>query len=101
MDEGEQLPAHPHRLIEENLWRAIRYGLSEMFIDLSSGQVLPTRQRIDDLLEWIAPVAEELGASSFLTVPDRNAAERQIAAYEAGDSLEAVYAREVLESVRV
>jgi glutamate---cysteine ligase / carboxylate-amine ligase len=101
VDEGEELPDHPHRLIEENFWRAIRHGLSESFIDLSSGKVLPTRKRIENLIEWIAPVAEELGLASFLAVPERNAAERQIAAYEAGESIEAVYAREVLEPVRV
>jgi glutamate---cysteine ligase / carboxylate-amine ligase len=101
VDEGEPLPAHAHRLIEENLWRAIRYGLSETFIDLDRGDVLPTRQRIEDLLAWIAPVADELGVTTFLGVPERNAAERQIAHYEAGESLETVYAREVLEPVRV
>jgi carboxylate-amine ligase len=101
VDEGEELPEHPHRLIEENFWRATRYGLSESFIDLSSGEVLPTRKRIENLIEWIAPVAEELGVASFLAVPEQNAAERQIAAYEAGESIEAVYAREVLEPVRV
>jgi carboxylate-amine ligase len=101
VDEGEPLPAHPHRLIEENLWRAIRHGLSDTFIDLDSGEVLPARQRIEDLLTWVAPVGEELGLASFLSVPERNAAERQIARYESGESLEAVYAREVLEPVRV
>jgi glutamate---cysteine ligase / carboxylate-amine ligase len=101
VDEGEPLPAHPHRLIEENLWRAIRHGLSETFIDLDRGVVLPTRQRLEDVLAWVAPVAEELGVASYLAVPERNAAERQIALHEAGESLEAVYAREVLEPVRV
>jgi carboxylate-amine ligase len=101
VDEGEKLPDHPHRLIEENFWRAIRHGLSESFIDLSSGEVLPTRKRIENLIEWIAPVADELGLTPFLALPERNAAERQIAAYEAGESIEAVYAREVLEPVRV
>jgi carboxylate-amine ligase len=101
VDEGEPLPAHPHRLIEENLWRAIRHGLSDTFIDLDSGEVLPARQRIEDLLAWVAPVAEELGVASFLSVSERNAAERQIARHESGESLEAVYAREVLEPVRV
>jgi glutamate---cysteine ligase / carboxylate-amine ligase len=101
VDEGEPLPDHPHRLIEENFWRAIRHGLSESFIDLSSAEVLPTRKRIEDLLAWIAPMADELGVSSFLAVPERNAAERQIAAYEAGETMEAVYAREVLEPVPV
>ncbi len=35
LDEGEPLPDYPHRLIEENLWRAIRYGLSGELIDLA------------------------------------------------------------------
>jgi glutamate---cysteine ligase / carboxylate-amine ligase len=101
LDEGEPLPAHPHRLIEENLWRAIRYGLSETFIDLDSGDVLPTRRRLEELIAWIAPVADELGAGQYLAVPESNPAERQIARYEAGETLEAIYAREVLEAVRV
>ena len=50
IDEGEELPDHPHRLIEENLWRAIRYGLSGELIDLRSGDVLPARARIEQLL---------------------------------------------------
>jgi carboxylate-amine ligase len=101
VDEGEPLPAHPNHLIEENLWRAIRHGLSESFIDLDSGEVLPTRKRIEDLIAWISPVADELGLSSYLAVPERSAAERQIALCEAGESLEAIYAREVLEPVHV
>jgi carboxylate-amine ligase len=101
VDEGEPLPSFPHRLIEENFWRAIRYGLGGDFIDLARGRVLPTRKRLDDLLEWIAPVADELGVTPFLAVPERNASERQIAAFENGDSMEAVYAREVLEPARV
>jgi glutamate---cysteine ligase / carboxylate-amine ligase len=100
-DDGEPLPAHPHRLIEENLWRAIRHGLSETFIDLERGEVVPTRQRIEELIAWVAPVADELGLAPYLSVPDKNAAERQIGRYEAGESLEAVFAREVLEPVRV
>jgi carboxylate-amine ligase len=101
LDEGEPLPAHPNRLIEENLWRAIRHGVSESFIDLDRGEVLPTRKRIEHLIDWISPVADELGLSSYLAVPERNAAERQIALCEAGESLESIYAREVLEPVRV
>jgi carboxylate-amine ligase len=100
-DDGEPLPAHPHRLIEENLWRAIRHGLSETFIDLERGEVVPTRQRLEELIAWVAPVADELGLAPYLSVPDKNAAERQIARYEAGESLETVFAREVLEPVHV
>jgi glutamate---cysteine ligase / carboxylate-amine ligase len=101
VDEGEPLPAHPNHMIEENLWRAIRYGLSRSFIDLDRGEVLPTRERIERLIAWIGPVADELGVTSYLGVPEKNAAERQIALCEAGETLEAIYAREVLEPVRV
>ncbi|HEX5470228.1 MAG TPA: YbdK family carboxylate-amine ligase [Gaiellaceae bacterium] len=101
LDEGEELPDYPHRLIEENLWRAIRYGLSGELIDLGSGDVQPARARIEQLLEWTLPVAEELGAASYLTVPTATPAERQIARHEAGETVEEVYAHEVLEPVRV
>jgi carboxylate-amine ligase len=101
LDEGEKLPDHPHRLIEENLWRAIRYGLSGELIDLRSGEVLPARARLEQLLDWVLPVAEELGAGSYLTVPAATPAERQIARHDAGETMEEIYAHEVLEPVRV
>jgi glutamate---cysteine ligase / carboxylate-amine ligase len=101
VDEGEQLPDHPHRLIEENLWRAIRYGLSGELIDLRNGDVLPARARIEQLIQWTMPVAEELGVASYLTVPSATPAERQIAKHEAGQSMEEIYAEEVLEAVHV
>jgi glutamate---cysteine ligase / carboxylate-amine ligase len=101
VDEGEPPPDYPHRLIEENLWRAIRYGLSGELIDFASGQVLPARAALENLVDWVLPVAEELGAAAHLGVPAVSAAERQIARLEAGETLEAVYAQEVLEVVTV
>src|SRR6266511_750919 len=95
IDEGEPLPSYPHRLIEENFWRAIRHGLAGELIDLSTGYVRPTRAAVEDLIEWSLPVAEELGAASFLAVPAANAAERQIARYESGATLEEIYAEQV------
>jgi carboxylate-amine ligase len=101
LDEGEPLPDYPHRLIEENLWRAIRWGLGGALVDLDSGDVRPARAVLEGLVEWVSPVASELDVAPFLSVPGVNAAERQIARFEAGESLEAVYAQEVLEPVRV
>ena len=94
-DEGEPVAFQPHRLIEENMWRAIRYGLSGGLIDLARGDVLPARERLERLVEWVLPVAEEIGAAGWLHVPERNAAERQIARYEEGASLEEIYAEQV------
>src|SRR5438094_6845898 len=76
LDEGEPLPNHAHRLIEENLWRAIRFGLSGELIDFEPGAPVAARARLEQLLEWVRPVAEELGAADFLAIPERNAAER-------------------------
>ncbi len=95
LDEGEPLPLPPHRLIEENFWRAIRYGLTGDFIDLETGELVNKRKRIEQLIEWVQPVAEEIGAAPYLAVPAANAAERQIARYEEGATLEEVYAEQV------
>jgi glutamate---cysteine ligase / carboxylate-amine ligase len=101
VDEGEPLPEHPHRLIEENFWRAIRHGIAGELLDLESGEVRPARVELERLIEWVSPVADELGVTPFLSVPVLNPAERQIARYEAGESLERIYAQEVLEPVHV
>jgi carboxylate-amine ligase len=95
LDEGEPLPDHPHRLIEENTWRAIRYGLSGELIDLERGEAVPARARIERLVEWVLPVADEIGATPWLRIPERNAAERQIARRAEGASFEEIYAEQV------
>jgi len=100
-DEGEPLEHQPHRLLEENMWRAIRYGLSGELIDLDRGDVVPARTRLERLLEWVGPVADEIGVARLLTVPDQNAAERQIAQHAAGATLAEVYGGLVLRSPRV
>ena len=94
-DEGEPLPDLPHRLLEENMWRAIRYGLSGELIDFDLGEPVPARARLERLLEWVAPVADEIGAAPFLALPAANAAERQRARWQEGASLEQIYAEQV------
>ncbi|HEY8315775.1 MAG TPA: YbdK family carboxylate-amine ligase, partial [Gaiellaceae bacterium] len=101
IDEGEPLPSWPHRLLEENLWRAIRYGLSGELLDLERSESIAARARIEQLIEWVQPVADELGASPWLTVPERNAAERQIARHEEGASMEEIFAEQVQAGERV
>jgi len=95
IDEGEPVLLPPNRLIEENFWRAIRWGLSGELIDLRTLQVRPARAAIEELIEWVQPVAEELGAAEYLAVPAANAAERQIARFEEGVTLEEIYAEQV------
>ena len=95
VDEGEPLLLPPHRMIEENFWRAIRHGLSGELIDLKTCRVRPTRAAIEELIEWVQPVVAELGTAEYLAVPEANAAERQRARHEEGATLEEIYAEQV------
>jgi glutamate---cysteine ligase / carboxylate-amine ligase len=101
LDDGEPLPDLPNRLLEENLWRAIRHGLSGELIDFERGEPVPARARLEQLVEWVRPVAEELGAADCLAVPERNAAERQIARHDEGASIEEIFAEQVRWHERV
>src|ERR687887_190986 len=61
VDDGEPLPSYPHRLIEENLWRAIRHGLSGELIDLASGRVRPARASLEEIYaEQVRLTAEQV-----------------------------------------
>ncbi len=95
VDEAEPVELLPNRLIEENLWRAIRYGLSGELIDLTTGDVRPARAHIERLVEWVAPVADELGTTQLLAVPAANAAERQRARLADGATIREIFAEQV------
>jgi glutamate---cysteine ligase / carboxylate-amine ligase len=95
LDEGEPLPNLPHRLIEENFWRAIRHGPSGELIDFELGEPIPARARLERLVEWVRPVAEELGAAEWLAIPERNAAERQIGRHDDGASMREIFEEQV------
>jgi carboxylate-amine ligase len=101
IDEGEPLLDVPRRLLEENLWRAIRYGKSGELLDFARGEPVPARRRLEELLEWVQPVADEIGAAPYLAVPAENAAERQIARLAEGATLREIYAEQVRVGERV
>ena len=84
------------RLIEENLWRATRFGLDGRLIDLDRGEEYPAREAIDRLASWTAPVHSEFGID--LAFPDRNGAQRQRRMIEAGASRGEVFAAAVEET---
>ncbi len=98
LDEGEPVPVYRPRLIEENFWRAIRNGLAGELLDfarMDEFRLRPTRQALEELVEWVMPVAEELGVAGYLEVPSANAAERQMARHAEGAGLREVYAEQV------
>jgi len=60
LDAGEQLPVMPPWHVQENKWRAARYGLDAIIIlDADSNERLVTED-LDDLLTRLQPVAESL-----------------------------------------
>jgi carboxylate-amine ligase len=53
---------HHKMLIEENKWRAVRYGLDGKMIDFGKGKEAPVRDLIRELLEFVDDVVDELGS---------------------------------------
>lgn len=49
-------------LIQENKWRAIRYGLDGKMIDFGKQKEVPTRDLIHELLEFVDDVVDPLGS---------------------------------------
>ena len=61
-DAGRTARRRPDRLIEENFWRATRYGLDGKLIDLDAVAEIPAAAAVERLLEWTADARAELGA---------------------------------------
>jgi len=97
-DEGRLPAPMRQREIEENLWRAIRYGLDGTQIDFAAERVVPTREALERLVEWTEPARERLGISA--AIPEANGAMRMRAALEAGAPLTDVYREAVAETRR-
>jgi carboxylate-amine ligase len=90
-DADERVPYAdlPNRLIEENMWRAIRHGLEGDLLDLERRDTYPAAAALDRLLDWTAPVRGEIGFD--VNLPALNGAQRQRRMLESGMSLAEVY----------
>ncbi len=86
------------REIEENLWRAIRYGMGGRMIDFRSGEEIEATAALDRLLSWTAPACDALGIG--VDLPERNGAQRSLAALREGASIEEIYRESVRETSR-
>jgi carboxylate-amine ligase len=79
-------------LIEENKWRAVRYGLDGKLIDLGKQEEVPARDLIHELIEWfLGDVLDELGTRkeveyAYRILEEGTSADRQLTVYrETGD----------------
>jgi carboxylate-amine ligase len=87
---------YPQSLIEENKWRAVRYGLDGKLIDLGQEEELPARHLVRELIEWfIDDVLDELGSRkeveyAFKILERGTSADRQLARYQKTGDLRSV-----------
>ncbi len=87
---------YPTALIEENKWRAVRYGLDGRLIDLGKQQELAAGALVRELLEWfVDDVVDELGSRAeveyaFHILEHGTSADRQLARYHETGDLKAV-----------
>jgi len=95
-DEGRPYADLPRRVLEENLWRAVRHGMDGRLIDLASAAEQPAPAALEGLLTWTAPMRSELGID--VALPALNGAQRQRRAFAAGATMEDVYATCVQET---
>jgi carboxylate-amine ligase len=83
---------YPRFLVDQNRWRAMRYGYDEGLVDFASGDVVPVEEMVIELVEMLREDAEALGCvlelAGVLEILKRGtSAHRQINVYE--DSLAA------------
>ncbi|MDD7541566.1 MAG: glutamate--cysteine ligase [Mobiluncus porci] len=95
IDAGEELPQLPAWYVDENKWRAARYGLDAMIIENSRGEERALREAIPVLLAELEPVAANLGCVEELGSWEKIVAvgvgyERQRAAQQLNGNLESV-----------
>src|SRR3954454_727985 len=77
VDAGETPPDLPGHLIEENMWRALRYGQDGKLLDLEAPAIeeYPAAEALDRLRAW---------TGSDVVLPELNGAQRQRRMIDAG-----------------
>jgi carboxylate-amine ligase len=97
---------YPADLIEENKWRAVRYGLDGNLVDFGKGEERPARELIQELIGWfIDDVVDELGSRAeveyaFRVLDEGASADRQLRAYGDDGNLNAVVDHLIVETAK-
>jgi glutamate---cysteine ligase / carboxylate-amine ligase len=91
------------RLLDENRWRAARYGIDGKLIDFGREAEVEERSLLNELLEFVASEADELGTHREMAHIERimregTGADRQLAAFERTHDMNAVVDHIVAET---
>jgi carboxylate-amine ligase len=95
---------YPRALIEENKWRAARWGVEGNLIDFGKQAEVPMRELGEELLDFVDDVVDDLGSRDALAPIERilregTSAERQLKTYAETGDLKAVV-RQIVEETR-
>jgi carboxylate-amine ligase len=96
---------YPTELIEENKWRAVRYGLDGKLLDLGKQEEVPARELIHELIDWfLRDVIDDLGIRkevmyAYHIMDGGSSADRQVKVFEKTNDLKAVV-RHLIEETK-
>src|SRR6266699_672100 len=95
--------SYPRRLIDENRWRASRYGLDGKLIDFGRKCEMDERELLHEMLEFIATEVDELGSRSEMAhiesiIREGTGADRQLMVWERTHDMKAVVDHIVAET---
>ncbi|PSK97017.1 carboxylate-amine ligase [Murinocardiopsis flavida] len=68
IERGYSLPSPPTWVVNDNKWRATRYGLDARVITDERGTTMPLRDDLYELVRELAPIADRLGCAEDLDV---------------------------------
>ena len=95
---------YPAELVEENKWRAVRYGLGGKLIDFGRETEMPAADLIREFIEWfLGDVLDELGTRkeveyAFKILKEGSSADRQLETFRRTGDLRAVVDQLILET---
>ncbi|MDQ3687955.1 MAG: carboxylate-amine ligase [Acidobacteriota bacterium] len=95
LDQNLTFRLHHRMLIQENKWRAVRYGLDGRMIDFGKGKEVPVRDLIGELLGFVDDVVDDLGSrhevEHIQTILQRGtSADEQLQVYRETNDLKSV-----------
>ena len=95
LDQNITFRVYRRRLLDENRWRASRYGIGGKLIDFGRETEVETKRLLDELLQFVSTEVGELGSEKEMAHIERimregTGADRQLAVYERANDMRAV-----------
>jgi carboxylate-amine ligase len=95
LEQNTTFRVYRRRLLDENRWRASRYGIGGKLIDFGRETEVETKRLLDELLQFVSTEVNELGSGKEMAHIERimregTGADRQLGVYEKTNDMRAV-----------